>query len=146
MMHVSLLFFLMPVAYAETVKPAYLALLTQVLDKAEEMREESPPFLRCVACRTPIVVPTCDVGNRPILWRLAHCRHPLHLDCLAPLGRPHAISPSTKRPRYVHDPGAYLPGSPTPVLCLYICSISGYENSKPEAARAKVRSLSYFTL
>lgn len=117
----------------------------QVLDKAKAICEESPLFLQCVACQTPIVVPTCDIRNRPILWHLACCCHPLHLDCLAPLGCPHAMSPSTKCPRYVHDPGVYLLGSPI-LHCLYICFLSSYENLKPETAWAKIQSPPCFML
>lgn len=67
--------------------------------------ERLPERLQCVACHISIVVPFIQVGSDfPVLWRLAHCRHPLHLDCLAPLGRPYAI-----HPYYVHNPGFYSP-------------------------------------
>ena len=84
-----------------------MALVAHVQDEVATLYPP-PARLRCAACRIPILVPTIDVGHRPILWRLAHCRHPLHLDCLAPLGRPHAISRTTQRPYYVHNPGSYF--------------------------------------
>jgi len=88
---------------------AYFALICHVPDEVEVL---DPPAerLQCVACRRPILVATIDIGHHPILWRLAHCRHPLHLDCLAPLGRPYAISRTTQHPYYVHNPhpGLYI--------------------------------------
>ena len=88
----------------------WLAYLAQALSSvSHDIRNEvhtlhPPESLRCAACRIPI--PTMD--HFPDLWRLAHCRHPLHLDCLAPLGRPYAVSRATQRPYYVHNPGSYL--------------------------------------
>ena len=69
-----------------------------------------PERLQCAACHIPIVTPTgtVDADHFPVLWRLAHCRHPLHLDCLAPLGHPYAISRVMQRPNYVHNPGSYF--------------------------------------
>ena len=88
-------------------RPAFFALTGYVGDEVRILR---PPEerLRCVACRRPILVPTLDIGHHPILWRLAHCHHPLHLDCLAPLGQPYAISGVTQRPRYAHNPGSFF--------------------------------------
>jgi len=61
----------------------------------DDARTLEPPRegLQCVSCRRPILVPTIDIGHHPILWRLAHCRHPLHLRCLYPvqMGHPHIV-------------------------------------------------------
>ena len=76
--------------------PYYLGLTAMA--QPEHANSES---LRCAACQIPILNPTIGSGH----WQLAHCRHPLHLDCLAPLGRPYAISGVTQRPYYVHNPG-----------------------------------------
>jgi hypothetical protein len=75
-----------------------------------ELANSESERLRCAACHRdiPIPNPTIDSGHYQIWW-LAHCRHPLHLDCLAPLGRPNAISRVTQRPYYVHDPGFSYP-------------------------------------
>ncbi|KIM35211.1 hypothetical protein M413DRAFT_14679 [Hebeloma cylindrosporum] len=69
----------------------YFSLSTRIDD---DSRLSEPPAerLRCVACRQPIVVETLDIGNEPLLWWLAHCRHPLHLDCLASLDNPTVLA------------------------------------------------------
>jgi hypothetical protein len=70
-----------------------------------EQLEANLERLRCAACHIPIPI---DSGHYQ-MWRLVHCRHPLHLDCLSPLGHPNAISGVTQRPYYVHSPGfSYL--------------------------------------
>ena len=93
MMNVSHPFF-NSFSHTKKVPPAYLALFSATLEKVESMHklEEPPTFQRCSACHIPILVPTCNIGSCPILWRLARCHHSLHLDCLAPLGRPYVVS------------------------------------------------------
>ena len=84
---------------------AYFALTNYVPDGAQEAFEPPAERLLCVACQGPILALTIDIGHHPILWHLARCHHPLHLDCLTPLGQPYAVSGVTHRPRYIHDPG-----------------------------------------
>jgi len=49
----------------------------------EDEREEIlTGGLICVSCREYIFVSPADLGRRAVLWRLAHCGHPLHIQCL----------------------------------------------------------------
>jgi hypothetical protein len=76
-----------------------------MVPQPEQLEEANLERLRCAACHIPIPI---DSGHYQ-MWRLAHCCHPLHLDCLAPLGRPNAISGVTQCLYYVHSPGfSYL--------------------------------------
>jgi hypothetical protein len=84
-----------------TDQPGYFSLTGYVGDDVQSL-EPPAERLRCVACHRPILVPTLDIGHHPILWRLAHCHHPLHLGCLTPLGQP----AHWQRLHYVHNPGS----------------------------------------
>ena len=94
--------------------PNFSLLLEKLIWDPDRDNEELPPErLQCTACHIPIIVPTnnSDHSESPVLWRLAHCHHSLHLDCLAPLGCPYAISKATQRPYYIHNPGFICPPS-----------------------------------
>ena len=74
----------------------YFSLPAYIRDNVQSL-EPPTERLRCVACHRPILVPTLDMGHHPILWRLAHCRHPLYLHCLYPVGQP------PQHPHYVDN-------------------------------------------
>ena len=64
----------------------------------EDEREEIlTGGLVCVSCREYIFVSPADLGRRAVLWRLAHCGHPLHLQCLSYAARPPNQVPVRRR-------------------------------------------------
>jgi hypothetical protein len=115
-----------PQAEPEQLEATYHDLaraLVQISKDSDEVPQIHPPpeRLQCAACHIPIIVPSsASTGTvdhlLPSFWRLAHCRHPLHLDCLAPLGHPYAINRTTQHPYYVHNPGFFISPYVIPVM------------------------------
>ena len=49
----------------------------------EDERDDIAEGLICVLCGALIFVSPGDLGRRAVLWRLASCGHPVHLQCLS---------------------------------------------------------------
>jgi len=66
----------------------------------EDEREEIVTGgLICVSCGDYIFVSPADLGRRAVLWRLARCGHPLHLQCLSRASLPPAQASRGRRHR-----------------------------------------------
>jgi len=89
----------------------------------EDEREETlTGGLICVSCREYIFVSPADLGRRAVLWRLAHCGHPLHLQCLFYASLPPAQASQGRR----HRGGKFFLGVTSSSQILLMCDRSSH--------------------